>query len=367
MKIALTGGHLSPALSVIEKIPKDWEVIFIGRKYIFEGDKSISLEYNTIKNLGIEFENLTTGRFQRKLTRDTVPSLLKLPVGFVNALRILSKHKPDIILGFGGYIQLPVIFAAFLMRIPVVIHEQTLEAGAANQICAKFAKKICISWELSQKFFPKDKTVLTGIPLRREVIEISKEKISTKKDTPQVFITGGSSGSHFINKLVEDSLEKLLIRYKVVHQTGDSKKFNDFDRLESIRKSFPNELKKNYTLEKFINPQHFSRIMKDSDLIISRAGINTVSEILYFNKPCILIPIPFAQKNEQFKNSLFLKNFGLAEIIEQKNTTSNLFTQKITMMLNNQDDYRNRKIEDLSFDKAASTIIQILKKCTEEN
>lgn len=367
MKIAITGGHLSPALSVIEEIPKEWKIIFIGRKYIFEGDKSISLEYDTINDLGIEFENLTTGRFQRKLTRDTIPSLIKLPTGFFTALKILHKHKPDIILGFGGYIQLPVIFAAFLMRIPVVIHEQTLEAGAANQISAKFAKKICISWESSRKFFPKDKIVFTGIPLRRKIIEISKEKISTKKDRPQIFITGGSSGSHFINKLTEDSLGEILVKYKVVHQTGDSKKFNDFDRLNTIRRTLSDELKENYILKKFINPAEFPKVMKDSDLVISRAGINTVSEILYFNKPCILIPIPFAQKNEQFKNSLFLKNLGLAEIIEQKNATSNLLTQKIKMMLNNQDNYKTKKIEDLSFDKAASTIVEILKKCAEKN
>ena len=367
MKIALTGGHLSPALSIIEEIPKEWKVIFIGRKYNFEGDKSISLEYNIIKELGIEFENLTTGRFQRKLTRNTIPSLFKLPTGFFTALKILHKHQPDIILGFGGYIQLPVIFAAFFMRIPVVIHEQTLEVGAANQISARFAKKICISWESSRKFFPKDKTVLTGIPLRKQTIEIGKDKDLIKKDNPQVFITGGSSGSHFINKLTEDSLGGILVKYKIVHQTGDSKKFNDFDRLEKIKKTFPDELKRNYILTKFINPAEFSKAMKESDLVISRAGINTVSEILYFNKPCILIPIPFAQKNEQFKNSLFLKNLGLAEIIEQKNATSNLLTQKINIMLNNQDNYKTKKFEDLSFEKAASTIIEILKKCAEEN
>ena len=367
MKIALTGGHLSPALSIIEEIPKEWKVIFIGRKYNFEGDKSISLEYNIIKELGIEFENLTTGRFQRKLTRNTIPSLFKLPTGFFTALKILHKHQPDIILGFGGYIQLPVIFAAFFMRIPVVIHEQTLEAGAANQISARFAKKICISWESSRKFFPKDKTVFTGIPLRRETIEINKEKISTKNDIPQIFITGGSSGAHFINNLVENSLKKVLVKYKVVHQTGDSKKFNDFDKLENIKKTLPDNLNKNYILTKFINPTEFPKVMKESDLVISRAGINTVSEILFFNKPCILIPIPFAQKNEQFKNSLFLKNLGLAEIIEQKNATSNLLTQKIEMMLNNQGNYKTKKIDNLSFEKATGTIIEILKKCAEKN
>lgn len=366
VKIAITGGHLSPALSIIEALPKDWEVVFIGRKYLFEGEKSISLEYSTIKGLGIKFENLTTGRFQRKLTRDTIPSLFKLPVGFFDALKILNEHKPEVILGFGGYIQLPMVFAAFFMRIPVVIHEQTLEAGIANQISAKFAKKTCISWESSRRFFPKSKTVLTGIPLRKEVVDVKKEKISTRKDKPQIFVTGGSSGSHFINKLIEECLEEILVNCQIIHQTGDSERFKDFDRLNLKKNTLPGKLKENYTIKKFINPVEFPRIMKNSDLIISRAGINTVSEILFFNKPCILIPIPFAQKNEQFKNSQFLKDYGLAEIIEQKNATSNLLTQKIKQVLTNQDKYKVKKHENLYFEKAADAIIKILKKCAEE-
>ncbi|MEK7559294.1 MAG: UDP-N-acetylglucosamine--N-acetylmuramyl-(pentapeptide) pyrophosphoryl-undecaprenol N-acetylglucosamine transferase [Patescibacteria group bacterium] len=365
MKIAIIGGHLSPALSIIEKIPEEWDVVFIGRKYIFEGDKAISLEYKTIKELGVEFENLNTGRFQRKFTRSTIPSLLKLPKGFYSAIRILNKHKPDVILGFGGYIQLPVIVAAFFKKIPVVIHEQTLEAGISNQICAKFAKKICISWESSARFFPKEKTVITGIPLRKDTVKINKTKPSELRRIQQIFITGGSSGSHFINEAVEKSILEILY-YKIIHQTGDSRKFNDFERLSEIKENLPEKLRKNYIIKKFINPSEFSDLIGESDLIISRAGINTISEIIFFKKPCILIPIPFAQKNEQFKNSLFLKNLGLAEIIEQKNTTSNLLIQKIQIMLKNKDKYEIKNQSNLRFESAADTIIKILKKCAEK-
>ena len=121
------------------------------------------------------------------------------------------KHKPDVVLGFGSYIQFPVILAASRLKIPVVIHEQTMHAGASNKLSARFAKKICISWEQSRKFFPQDKTILTGIPLRKEVIEALEKKFETRSKDFRIFITGGSSGSHFINNLIEQNLEKLFL------------------------------------------------------------------------------------------------------------------------------------------------------------
>jgi len=148
MKVILIGGHLSPALSLLEEL-KNEEVIFFGRKYSFEGDKALSLEYQLVEELNIPFVSITTGRLQRKLTRHTFSSFLKLPIGFFQSINALIKYKPDVVLGFGGYISIPVILASFVLRIPAVIHEQTLEAGFANKILSRFAQKICISWESS--------------------------------------------------------------------------------------------------------------------------------------------------------------------------------------------------------------------------
>src|SRR3989344_4952875 len=123
MKIIITGGHLSPALAVIDSLPKDWEILFLGRKYVFEGEKSLSLEYKTINDLKIPFEEISTGRLQRKFSKNTIPSLFKLPPGFFKSLRLLKKFQPDIVLGFGGYLQIPVVAASFFLKIPVVLHE----------------------------------------------------------------------------------------------------------------------------------------------------------------------------------------------------------------------------------------------------
>ncbi len=153
--VAGGGGHFAPALAVIEKLPKDWELLVVGRKYVFEGDQSFSLEYQTAKKLNIPFKPLTTGRLQRKFTKYTINSLLKIPVGLAQATAILNGFKPDVVLSFGGYVSVPITLSASILRIPIVIHEQTLEAGVANKLVARFARKICISWEQFGEVFSK--------------------------------------------------------------------------------------------------------------------------------------------------------------------------------------------------------------------
>ena len=138
MKVVIVGGHLAPALSVIEVLPKDTEILFIGRKYALEGDNALSLEYKTITSMNISFVGLNTGRLQRKLTKFTFFSLMKLPFGIIKSFLILLKFKPDVVVGFGGYVSIPVAFCAYLLRIPIVIHEQTMEAGLANKFVSFF-------------------------------------------------------------------------------------------------------------------------------------------------------------------------------------------------------------------------------------
>ncbi len=165
--VAGGGGHFAPALSVIEKLPKDWDLLLVGRKYSLEGDAALSLEYQTAERMHIPFRMLTTGRIQRKLTRHSLLSLLKTPIGMVQALSILRDFKPDVVLSFGGYVAVPLVLAAHFLRIPIIIHEQTFGAGLANKISSRFADKVCISWEESRKYFPNGKVVVTGNPVRK--------------------------------------------------------------------------------------------------------------------------------------------------------------------------------------------------------
>lgn len=359
MKIVITGGHFSPAQCVIEALPQDSQVFFIGRKSSFEGDKSPTLEYQTIKSLNIPFVNLPSGRLQRRFTVRTIPSLIKLPYGFGKAISILRKIKPDVVLGFGGYVSLPVAIAAYFLKIPVVIHEQTLQVGISNKIIAKWAKMICVSWNSSKDFFPGKNVIVTGNPVRKEIIEVANT--DKKSDEPIICIMGGSSGSHFINSLVEECLEKLLKNYAIIHQTGDSKKFNDFDRLQELKKTLPVDLAKKYRIEKFIESKEAGTVLQKSTLVIGRAGMNTVTELIFLKKPCFLIPLPISAKGEQHQNASFIKGLGLAEVMDQDEVAAESFISKIDYMMSNIDKYHlGPESLNLIEKKAAAHIISVV-------
>jgi len=361
MKIVLIGGHFSPAISLIEQF-KEEEVLYIGRKHALEGDRALSLEFNTLNALGVKFAQINTGRLQRKPTRHTIPSLTKMPVGFWQSYRILRSFRPNVVVGFGGYLSVPVVFAAYLLNIPVVLHEQTLEAGFANKVLARFAKSICISWESSFSFFPTRKTVLTGNPIRKEILD-EKEYTPEKNKLPLIYITGGSLGSHRINLLIEKNIAKILNSARVTHQTGDAKKFNDYERLLSLKSELSNDLRSNYQLHKFLEPHMFGKVIRNSNLVIARSGINTVCEIIYLGRPALFIPLSFAQRNEQKKNALLAKDLGIAEVFDE-GKSSEEFLEMVMNMINNLDKYKNNNpnlIDGTAAEKLAKIIKQAAK------
>ncbi len=385
MKIIIVGGHLSPALAIIQRLPKVTQVLFIGVKYALEGDKAFSLEYQKITSLGIPFVNLTTGRLQRKFTRFTLYSLFKLPIGFLQALKILSNYKPDVIVCFGGYVQIPVVTAAYILYIPVITHEQTRKAGLANKIISPFANTICISWPESAKYFPKSKTILTGLPLRKEFFqskhhpllvgaaskklvlleEEGKGEVFGKQKSHSdklIYITGGSLGAHAINMLIEGTLHKLLEKFYLIHQTGDAREYNDYARLGKIKDQLPKYLQDKYKLVKFIDPKETAAIMDSADLVISRSGMNTIAELMYLEKPCLLIPLPHGQAQEQLGNAISLEKLGIARVLRQEELTPEILYSQITEFIAKLDKEGNKTSQTkklINYD-AAEKIIQII-------
>lgn len=361
MRILIIGGHLSPALSVIEELKKKGEedILFVGRKYAFEGDRTLSLEYKMCQSLGIKFAEISTGRLQRSFTKFTIPSLLKIPRGFRQAYKIVNLYKPDVVVGFGGYVQVPVILSASLLKIPSVIHEQTLEAGSANKIASRFASKICISFETSKKFFPRGKTILTGNPIRSE-IRNPKSSIELSPDSlPLIYITGGSLGSMIINNLVEKSLRDLLRNFRIVHQTGGFNNLESLTRLRKIKKTLGNNLRSRYMLSDHFSSDEVGVILRAASLIIGRSGINTISEILYLNKPALLIPLEGSGRGEQKKNAQFLKDLGLAEVVNEKITPSE-FVSAINHMARNLEKYKNSQNREYLRTNSASDMAEVI-------
>lgn len=364
MRILITGGHLAPVLAILKTLPKSCQVLVVGRKYTFEGDTSLSFEYRTLAILKVPVRPINTGRLQRKFTRHTISSLFKFPLGFLQSFRVVNDFKPDIMLSFGGYVSLPIVLAGVVLRIPVVIHEQTLGAGLANRIAAFFARKVCISWETSRNFFPKEKTVLTGNPVRKYQISnikyfgrLSAEQISKEK-LPLIYITGGSAGSHTINVLIENCLKELLKKFRIIHQIGDNFEFKDFDRLKRLRDGLDSTFKKRYIIAKFITPEAVGEVLRISDLVISRAGINTITELIFLGKPALLIPL----NNEQMANAIFMKKIGLAEILLKEKLTGKMFLNLIQSMMSDLTFYNQRKEDAQKIIKqdAAEKIVKVL-------
>ncbi|MGB6881826.1 MAG: UDP-N-acetylglucosamine--N-acetylmuramyl-(pentapeptide) pyrophosphoryl-undecaprenol N-acetylglucosamine transferase [Microgenomates group bacterium] len=341
-KVVLTGGHAATtALATIEELIRrnalqvslkrrgGWDICWIGAKRAIEGKSVPTLESKIFPEMGIRSYPIISGRLQRKFTLWTLPSVAKIPFGFLHALFLLLKIRPKIILSFGGFAAFPVVVAGFILRIPVVIHEQTMAAGRASKYSAPFARMVALAREESKKFFPKAECKVIGNPLLTQIAEIKpKEKIG---EPVTIFIVGGSRGSRTINKTVSEIIERLLNENVVIHQTG----FLDYEKMQEVRNSLAKNLREKYELYPVIDPMDIDGVYKRADIVVARAGANTVAEIIAIKRPAVLIPIPWSYENEQVKNAEFAEKFGLAKVLDQQQLTSAKLLKSIKDIENN--------------------------------
>lgn len=337
-KIVITGGHHNSALVVAEALQdKGYEIIWFGHKFTMWGDKSPGAEYQEVTRAGFKFIEIKAGKFYRTYHPF---KLARLPFGFVQSLYYLLKFKPNLILSFGGYLATPVVIYGWLLRIPIITHEQTVVYGLANRIIGRFAKKILVSWKTSLKHFPQKKVIFTGLPLRPEIFTKQKNKYDFKNNLPTIYITGGKQGSHAINQVVEELLPSLLKKYNLIHQCGSTTVHDDFSRLKEVRKKLPLKLRKRYFFKDYIFQQEIGNVFAAADLVISRAGAHITYEMAALGKPALFIPIPWAYADEQTKNAQILVEAGIAEILPQNQLTSKKLFQSIEKMINNLNQYK---------------------------
>jgi len=369
-KVVITGGHLTPALAVIEELKKrKWEIIFIGRKHAAEGDKTPSVESEIIPKMGIPFFPLDAGRVQRRFTRWTIPALLRIPVGFFQAFLYLLRLRPTVVLSFGGYVSVPVVFSAWLLKVPAVTHEQTTVKGLATKFNSFFAKKIAVSWKPNLDDFPQDRVVFTGNPIRKEVFSFSKKiwkDLNFEEKLPLFFITGGNQGSHTINVVLGEIIPKLIKIANVFHQCGYLNAFADFEKLEEIRNKLPNRLKSRYRVRKYLTGEEMGTLLYKADLVVSRAGANTITELAALGKPCILIPLPWLYQNEQEKNARMLEKAGIAEVLLQRDFSGGSLLELIKKMLKNLSSYqknafRAKKLVNLNAAEKIADLLEEIK------
>jgi UDP-N-acetylglucosamine--N-acetylmuramyl-(pentapeptide) pyrophosphoryl-undecaprenol N-acetylglucosamine transferase len=333
VKILVTGGHLTPAISVIDAMKKDhpdWKIIFVGRNKAQEGINTEAEEEKTVKSRNIPFIRLTAGRLRGHIELNSIISLLKIPVGLIQAVTICLKEKPALIVSFGGYVALPVVIAGYITGIPSVTHEQTLKPGLANRIISIFAAKICVSQKSVKKYFPAQKTVWTGIPLRESIYNPPERNEMEITDLrPIIYITGGATGSRSVNNLVYPIISKLIRKYMVVHQVGRTW----ISEAGKVRQSLRGDRRKYYKYYPYIDEKNHAWILYHSGLVISRAGANTVGELEYLKTPSILLPLPWSRGNEQLLNAEYLEKSGLSVCLDQNKISPddllNIVTNKI--------------------------------------
>lgn len=314
-KVLLTGGHAAATgysvIQEIERRKKRWKLYWFGAKSAVEGKKVATLEEKIFSQMNVEFVPIVAGRVQTKFTFWTLPSLVKIPVGFVHSFLNILKIKPDMVVSFGGYVAVPVVFSAWLMRTPVIIHEQTAKVGRANLFSKHFAKKVLISRKSSRKYFPRNKTVLVGNPISQEIQSV---KVKTKPSSPPViFVAGGSRGSVSINEALEKFLPEILKEYKLIHQTGEYQ----YEYFLEVKKRLKLPLRQRYEVVSVVTPWRWYKLIEKADIIVGRSGANIVSEAIAAKRPSIFIPLPIAYNNEQMANARFAERKGIAVVIEQ--------------------------------------------------
>lgn len=373
-KVVVTGGHLTPALAVVDELLRrgGWQIFFFGRKFAMEGDKTPSIEFQVMGEKDLPFIPIKAGRLQRRFTRYTIPAILKIPVGFFQSFFWLLQIKPDIILSFGGYVSVPVVLSAWLLRIPVVTHEQTTVQGLATKINAFFAKKIAVSWSQTETKLADKKVILTGNPIRKEIFEVNEQiwqVLNFDKKLPLVFITGGNQGSHVINEATRFALPQLVKIANIFHQCGHLSALGDFEKLEEARINLPPQFRKRYHVKKYLKSGEMGTLLNKADLVVSRAGANTITELCALGKPALLIPLPWLYQNEQMKNAQMIEKTGLAKILPQKELSEKTLLAAVAKMIKNLASYQKKAFRAKKLVKlnAAQKIADLVKEVVREN
>lgn len=340
MKILLTGGgtggHIFPILAIVSEIKRVKENI----DFLWIGMKKSQEERFAERN-NIPFKGISGGKLRRYFSWQNFFDFFKIPLGFIQAFFIIKKFKPDIVFGKGGYVSLSVVLASKLLGIPVLIHESDVFPGLTNRFLASFVDKIAITFAETKKYFTryKDKLILTGNPIRPEILSANKKRgyriLGLDYGKPVILVIGGSQGAVKLNEVLVKALPDLLKKYQIIHLTGE-KNIKEVLKNVALLKIEKNQIK-NYHPYPFLLGEKIGDALICADLIISRAGSNTLSEIAALNKPSILIPYPYGSGGHQIENAKVFQRKGAAVLIEEAELNKNRLIEEINRLFSNRE------------------------------
>lgn len=348
-----TGGHIYPALAIINKIKekdKTSEFLYIGT--------TDRMEKDLIPKLGINFVGIEMKGLNRKNLFSNFSVLNKFWLAIKKATIEIKKFNPDIVIGAGGYITAPVLYAAKKLKIKTLIHEQNSIPGVSNKFISRFADKICVSLPNSLQLFPKKKVVYTGNPRSEEIIKVDKilkSSIGFDDNKKLVVIVMGSLGSTTMTTKIKELIPEFTNKnYQVLIITGKTY-FEEYQDL-----NLPKNIKILPFMDNLIN------LLKDSDLIISRAGASTIAEITAIGLPAILIPSPYVTNNHQYKNAKELENRGACKIVTESEFSKEKIINEIDKLFDDKNSYdsMSKNSKKLGIDNSSSRIYDEIRKLT---
>ncbi|MEK7101651.1 MAG: UDP-N-acetylglucosamine--N-acetylmuramyl-(pentapeptide) pyrophosphoryl-undecaprenol N-acetylglucosamine transferase [Patescibacteria group bacterium] len=332
-----TGGHFYPIIAIAEAI-NDLvrEKRLVAPKLYYLAPSSF--DQNALFENGITFIKIPAGKMRRYASFKNVTDFFLTIVGTLSAFFTLFRLYPDVVMSKGGYGSVPTILAARLLRIPVIIHESDSKPGRANLLAAKFAAKIAISFDSAAAYFPeevREKIARTGIPIRKALATINTEGaqqyLGLEEGLPTILILGGSQGAMKINEVVLSSLSELVPLANIIHQTGRA----HIKEVEAIARvvlsKSPNTA--HYHPIDYLSQSSLQRSATIANLVVSRAGANSIAEISLWGKPAILIPIPESVSHDQRTNAYSYAHTGAAIVLEEENLTPHLFVSEIKRIM----------------------------------
>ncbi|MDO5410454.1 MAG: undecaprenyldiphospho-muramoylpentapeptide beta-N-acetylglucosaminyltransferase [Lachnospiraceae bacterium] len=348
-KIILTGGgtagHVTPNLALCPELKKNgFEISYIGS---YNG-----MEKDLVEKAGIPYYGISSGKLRRYFDVKNFTDPFRVIKGYFEARRLMKKIKPDVVFSKGGFVAVPVVMAASRSGIPVISHESDMTPGLANKLSLAFCSKICCNFPETINYLPEDKAVLTGCPIREELLTGTKEDgwklTGFDSSKPVLLIIGGSLGSVKVNQAVRSILPDLLKNYQVVHLCGKG-------NLDETLTSMPGYVQYEYMSEPL------KHLFAMADIIISRAGANAICELLALQKPALLIPLSAAaSRGDQILNARSFKKQGFSDVLEEENLTSESLYNAVTALYEDRESYI-QAMKNSNQSNAVSKIVSLIR------
>lgn len=347
-KIVLTGGgtagHVTPNIALLPRLKElGYDIHYIG--------SNDGIEKKLIEEYKIPYYGISSGKLRRYFDWKNFSDPFKVMKGYRQARKLLKQIKPDVVFSKGGFVSVPVVLSAKHSKIPAIIHESDITPGLANKLAIPNAYKVCCNFPETLKYLPADKAVLTGSPIRKELLSGNKIQALNychlAPNKPVILVIGGSTGSHFINEAIRSLLPNLLASYHVIHLCGKG-------HLDTSLLATDGYAQFEYA------KQELSDMFDLADLVLSRAGANAICELLALHKPNILIPLSAnASRGDQILNAQSFERQGFSVVIEEENLNHDVLLEAIHNLFKN----RNKYIENMKKSKqmnSVETVVQII-------